>query len=477
MILFAERRISFLNIYFLLACALLLCASSGFAQGNFKNEAVIDQIGTDNRALIDQIGRGNRAGSDSMPMQQEGIFNTRDITQQGRNNAVGLEGPGLRQYGLLNDRTLFNTIFILQKSDGNSVGSVFQESRGSNANGVNELSVTQETADRNRVGSVIQIQEAGQAAQSAEIVQSGVRNSITRIEQYSNDSGVEGPNEIDVLISGTNNGGRTLEGFALRPSLSDSAIVQEADGTVDVSVHGNQIGLTIFGDENRFGLRQGGRMNVIGPVFIEGDMNQLGLRQDGTSNRIWMAVVLGDRNEIGVDQLVSNTATVDLIGHSDDNRIYAFQQGDNTLLARIDGDENTLVTVQDYDARAGYRKQAEIAISGSRNLVDLEQLGANMFDLLLDGSGNNMGTLFGDADHELLTAGYFRQKGAGNSMKLTVAGGDNQMGAKQAGLSNSIQARVRGEANQTAFVQLGDANRAVARQNGQNNSAGVFQYE
>ena len=455
---------------------LLLSTSASYAQSGNLNEAVIDQIGYDNRAIFDQAGQRNLAGSDDVSILQEGIYNMLNIRQDGKDNSVGRTLPGIIQHGLRNDIDLFNSIIVQQLSDDNTIETILQESQGANVNGINDLSVTQEAGNRNWIGSISQIQEAGKAGQRAVILQSGADNTIERVVQYSNDSGVEGSNEIEFLIFGSNNGGQALEGFALRPSVQDSSIVQEADGTVDASVHGNQIDMTILGNRNQFGLRQGGRMNVIGPLIIEGDENQIGLRQDGTSNRIWMALVLGDRNEIGIDQIVSNDATVDLIGQSDGNQLYAFQQGDNTLAARVEGNNNTALSIQDYDAGAGFRNHAEIGFLGNQNFSDLEQLGSNVFILEIVGSLNNHASagLF-TAGRDLISTGNFRQKGASNSMSFEVRGDKNLVAATQAGSENSIFSEIRGNQNQMAFVQVGEANSAVSRQTGKNNLAEFFQ--
>ena len=258
--------------------ASLVVATAGHAQSNRDNDVLIDQIGTDNSAIITQQGQVNLAGSDTQPMVQDGIFNALTIFQRGLNNTVGLTYPGVFQFGQLNTTTTFNQITLSQDSDDNKIRSIYQVSLGSIVNGANTLTITQETGGRNLINSVRQIQESGQAAQRATVVQTGRDNIIDRVEQRANDTGLYGPNEIDVNILGSNNGRVGLSGFAGVPIVSDSSILQEAD-TVDPGIYGNKVFLDIIGDDNRFGIRQGGRKNDVGRLAINGDQNQLGLRQ------------------------------------------------------------------------------------------------------------------------------------------------------------------------------------------------------
>ncbi|QUJ77780.1 hypothetical protein KDD17_07510 [Sulfitobacter albidus] len=455
------------------SCA--FAATSAQAQSNRDNDVLINQIGSDNSAIITQAGIRNLAGSDADPMLQDGIYNALTISQTGTDNTIGLTLPGILQIGRRNTPGIFNTIDLLQNSDENAVGSIEQISEGSVVNGANALTVIQQNGDRNLLRAVRQVQESGEAAQRASVTMTGADNIIDRVEQRSNDTGREGPNEIDVNILGSNNGRLALSGFAAEPSLADSSIVQEAD-TVDPGIYGNKIILDIIGDDNRFGLRQGGRMNDMGRLVLNGNRNQIGFRQDGTENNIQMAVVEGDDNEIGIDQIVTNIAQVDLIGLSNANRIYAFQQGTNMLEVRIEGDTNTLRTRQDYLSGTGGDNDATVTMTGNLNFADLEQLGDNVFSLAIAGDRNNAGGPFsGAAASGALTPGVFSQIGAGNVFSGVVTGSDNLMAAAQTGNANTITALVAGDSNQAAFVQMGNANIAFLDQNGSGNVAGVYQ--
>ncbi|MEQ6249440.1 hypothetical protein ABMC89_11175 [Sulfitobacter sp. HNIBRBA3233] len=464
------------------AVAGLVLASAAQAQSNRENDVLIDQIGTDNSAIINQTGQRNLAGSIVQPMVQDGIFNSLDITQTGLDNQIGRIGRGLFQFGRRNTSVIFNEITIIQDSDLNILGSVVQRSRGAVTNGANTLSITQQGGNRNRINAVRQIQEAGEQGQRATVVMTGRRNLIAWVEQLSNDTGIDDSNEIDVTIVGSNNGRLSLSGFAAEPSLLDSSIVQEGD-TVDTQVHGNKINLLIVGDDNRFGLRQGGRKNSMGLLTINGDENQIGLRQDGTENNIQMSVIEGDGNEVGIDQIVTNTASVNLIGFSNDNRIYAFQQGTNEVTATVEGNRNTLRNVQDYLSGQGGNNLATMDVFGNLNFADLEQLGGgigafgdNIFSLEIIGDRNNAGgPLLGAASRGGLTPGFFRQSGSGNEMAFTVAGSDNLFAAAQTGDANALTAVISGEANQAAVVQIGSYNVASLIQSGSGNNAGIYQ--
>ncbi|WP_226781144.1 hypothetical protein [Oceaniglobus trochenteri] len=453
---------------------LALGAGHAQAQSNRDNDVLIDQLGADNSAIITQSGQRNLAGSDLIPMTQDGIYNALGIFQRGLDNTVGLAAPGLSQLGRRNTTSIFNTIDIIQDSNGNTIGSVTQQSLGLVTNGANALAITQQTGDRNIVNAVRQIQESGEAAQSAVIVQTGRDNIIDRIEQRSNDTGREGPNEIEVNILGSNNGRLALSGFAGEPLVADSSVLQEAD-TVDPGIYGNKVVLDIIGDDNRFGIRQGGRMNDVGRLVVNGNGNQLGLRQDGTENNIQMAVIEGDGNEVGIDQIVTNTAVVDLIGQSDDNRVYVFQQGDGFAEARIEGDRNTLRVVQDYLSGNGGTNEARSSILGDDNFGNLEQLGDNLFALSITGDRNNGRASFLTDMGLSMTPGFFVQWGLRNEMDFQVTGSDNLFAARQDGDDNRLNAIITGSGNQAASSQTGDLNIATLIQTGNDNIASLTQ--
>lgn len=460
-----------------LAFGAFLAASPAVAQ-NRDNDVVIRQDGTDNSAVIDQSGLGNLAGSDDVPMFQTGIFNAIDIDQVGDGNTIGLTAPGLEQLGRQNTRDIHNEAVIEQRSNNNVVGSVVQRSLGSVVNGANRLTIRQTTGDGNAVNSVRQIQEDGEQSQTATIEQTGRGNLIDRVEQRSNDLGNDGENVITVKITGSRNGQLALSGFALRPQVADSSFLQEAD-TMDPSVYGNKIDFLVTGNDNRFGMRQGGRMNRMIGITVNGNDNQLGLRQDGTENDIQMDVIGGDGNEVGIDQIVTNTAVVDLIDDagetSDDNRVHVFQQGRNTLEVTIEGDLNAVEFRQDYASGMGGENEALADILGHNNFADVTQEGSNLFDLTIAGDDNTSTGLSGAASLGGQRAGVFAQRGIGNDMGIEVRGNANATAATQTGDRNFAVAMVMGNVNQAAILQDGDDNIARLRQNGTGNIAGIYQ--
>ena len=275
------------------------------------NDAVVDQVGTDNEARIEQVGSFNRAGSDEEPLFQDGIFNDLDIFQQGNNNSVGLTDPGLSQTGRQNTDQTFNKILIEQTSDANTVGSISQTSEGSVVNGANTLTIRQGGGGNNLVEVVRQTQQDGEAAQFATVEQTGSFNRIALIDQLANSNAFDEDNVITVRMTGVRNGQNGLSDYAAQPSVTDSSIVQEG-GNGDGRSNGNRVDILFTGDDNRFGIRQGGRMNDVGFITVNGDANQLGLRQDGTENDISIAPIEGDDNNIGIDQLGTNIAQVSL---------------------------------------------------------------------------------------------------------------------------------------------------------------------
>ena len=320
-----------------------------------------------------------------------------------------------------------------------------------------------------------QIQESGEAAQNAIIEVAGSDNLIDRVEQRSNDLGRDGDNAIDVSILGSNNGLSRLSGFAALPNVVDSSIIQEGD-TVDSNIYGNKIVLEIIGDDNRYGLRQGGRMNDMGRLLLNGNQNQLGLRQDGTENNIQISSIYGDGNEIGIDQIVTNIADITLIAQSEDNRIYAFQQGTNNLTARIDGNQNIFKSFQDYLSGRGGANLARASMIGDSNFADLQQSGNNLFDLEITGDRNNNGRPFvGVAEIGRLNSGQFVQRGANNDMTFRVSGSYNQFAASQIGAVNIMNVLISGSFNQAAVVQTGNTNVADLIQSGIGDVASIYQ--
>ena len=127
----------------LVSLMLTLTTATAEAQGNIENDVQINQIGTDNAAGITQIGARNIAGLEALPLVQDGIYNALEISQTGVENSIGHAGDGLFQFGWSNTTRVFNSIEIIQNSDGNAVGSVVQWSDGAVTNGANKLVVRQ----------------------------------------------------------------------------------------------------------------------------------------------------------------------------------------------------------------------------------------------------------------------------------------------------------------------------------------------
>ena len=437
------------------------------------NDAVIDQIGEDNTALIDQAGNGNMAGTELLPMLQDGIFNSLDIEQTGSGNEVGTRGTGLDQVGRANTAVTFNDIDIDQLSDGNLVGRVDQRSDGSVANGANTLVILQggaTGANDNAIVAVEQQQLSGTAAQTATLRQQGARNRIDQVTQRASTLGAGDPNVIDVAITGDDNGRIGLSGPAQVPLVQDSTLVQELRGTGDRRGQGNRIGLTITGDETRFGLRQAGRANLAEGIVVTGDRNEIGLRQDGDSNEITLGALDGDGNRIGVDQWGTNTTVVAVVGvGSDDNDVLVYQNGINDASVTITGSRSDLELRQDFLSGIGGRNLATIDIVGDETLLTVDQQGVNT--LTLDVTGDRTNRAAFTRGRAGLTPGRIDQRGDGNAARGEIVGDDNVTAMLQDGDLNDILLRVTGRSNESEFLQSGDGNTARLMQNGTANRA------
>lgn len=459
-----------------------LLATSAMAQATSDNDAVVDQAGTDNAARIEQVGSNNSAGSDADPLFQDGIYNDLDILQQGIGNSIGLTDPGLQQTGRENTVDIFNRILIEQTSDGNTVGSIVQTSEGSVALGANTLTIKQGGEGDNVVEDVRQTQEDGEAAQIATIEQTGQSNRIALIDQLANSDLEDLPNVITVRITGRSNGITGLSGYAAEPSVTDSGIVQEG-GNGDLRSNGNTVDMLITGDQNRFGIRQGGSRNDVGAITINGDGNQIGLRQDGSDNDITITPIEGNDNIVGIDQLGTNTAQITFevisagsaVSFSDNNRILVLQNGTNTFVLELEGDGNDFTSDQGYDASLGGDNEATVRLVGNGNVGRLTQLGDNFFTLDLTGDDNNATAFDDDFDAIEQAAGVFNQTGEGNESDITVDGSSNRFGFSQTGDRNAMFAMIMGAGNQMALAQTGSDNLAFVSQNGQGNRATVRQ--
>lgn len=449
----------------------VLPATGVMAQALDDNLVVIDQIGADNSADITQTGIRNGAGRDNLPMIQDGFWNRLTILQSGNDNSIGAQDPGLDQEGRFTTSRVFNEITIDQMSDDNVIGTIEQRALGVVPNGANALEIEQSGGDRNRVETVIQIQREGQAAQSMILRQTGADNVVVRASQFANTVDRDEPNVVRVTLSGNRNGRDRLGGFAARPSLIDSGIVQEV-GSADARGNGNFVDLLISGNDNAFGIRQGGRMNSVGLITVSGDFNDLGLRQDGDENDLSMAQIEGDRNSIGVDQMGTNLAEVNLIGPSDDNAVWMRQHTANAAFVIIEGSGNSIEAQQDILRGLGGENEAGIQMFGNDNRVEVVQLGTNLLTVRINGDTNNAaGPLSGSAAALGLTAGLLEQTGFDNRLEAGIIGNGNAIASLQTGDLNTILLKISGDTNEAAFVQMGRRNAAGLFQNGNANRA------
>lgn len=459
-----------------------LLAGTASAQATSDNDTVVNQAGIDNNARVEQAGSFNRAGSADRPLFQDGIYNDIDIFQRGNQNIVGLSAPGVQQTGRQNTQTVFNRIFIRQTSDDNTVGSITQTSEGSVALGANTLRITQSGRGNNAVETVRQTQADGQVSQFATVEQSGESNRIALIDQFANSNLENLSNEITVVITGFSNGITGLSDYAAQVNVTDSGIVQEG-GNGDLRSNGNLVDLMITGDQNRFGIRQGGSRNDVGALTLNGNDNQIGLRQDGSDNDITIAPIDGDSNIIGVDQLGTNITEItlgisssrDTSERSDNNRILVLQSGTNRFVLDLEGDSNVFSSTQGYDHSDGGDNVAVVRIIGNGNIGHLSQSGNNVFELTLTGDDNNAMVFDRDFDSVGQTAGALNQTGDRNRAAFTVDGSSNRFGFTQTGTMNAAIATISGSGNQMALAQLGSDNIAHLFQIGQNNRAIVHQ--
>lgn len=461
-----------------------VAADTATSQATSDNDAIVDQDGTDNQARIEQTGSLNRAGSDGHPIFQKGIYNNIIVLQEGIGNRIGVAAPGVSQFGLENTQTIFNQITIQQSSDENDVGSISQRSEGSIANGANSLTILQEGGGLNTVDRVLQTQQDGQAAQIVTIQQSGEFNRIALIDQLANSNAFDQDNRITVRMTGARNGRIGLSGYAAESIVLDNSIVQEA-GNGDTRSNGNLVDMLITGDFNRFGIRQGGRMNDVGFITVNGNENQLGMRQDGTENDITIAGPIdGDDNNIGIDQLGTNSILLSMQGistlaelsRSDRNRLFIRQDGTNSVTFDLEGDDNDFRIDQDFDANGrGGSNIATLSVVGSRNIGRVRQYGENTASLEIFGDDNNTAGFDGRINLAGVSTGFFLQTGDRNEASIFVFGDGNISGTVQSGDEHKILLSISGTSNQAAISQTGFANIGSLMQNGKSNSASVVQ--
>lgn len=442
------------------------------------NIAVIDQSGDDNTGLITQLGSNNRVGYEGDPIFQDGYYNELTIEQTGENNRIGLEGTGVNQAGDSSVPSVFNTLFVNQNSDGNTVGSIYQAALGSIPDGANRLVVRQGldgNGDQNRITTIVQEQLDGMPGQVANLIQTGDNNTINLVEQRSLTAAEFQENRIDASFSGSFNGRGDFTGPALTSRAIANSLVQRI-GYDGLGANGNEMDLSVKGDFNRFGIFQGGRKNSVGFVTISGNSNQVGFRQDGLENDITSSEIGGDGNRIGIGQIGTNRAFLSIIGFSSDNDLLGLQEGTNDLRYYVDGNGNDLSAEQGYSGGLGGDNFADISVSGNLNFFDVKQFGKNRATISVSGNLNNDPSLSFSGDSQIgLAPGFIDQIGMDNLTTATISGDQNMVGVSQTGNINAVTVTMLGNFNQAAFIQAGSLNTAWLYQSGNGNSAGFKQ--
>jgi hypothetical protein len=480
----------------------------------------IVQNGTTNAGDIVQSGLGNQAGTIALPLEQNGVFDDLVLTQSGDDNTIGLGGRGLVQTGTAStDGSPANSATILQNSDGNVIGELVQTTLGVHGTTGNTLGITQDKKGTNTIGSAVQVQDSGAAANVAEITQTGFRNWIDQVSQHTTSG--EADNHIVLTVTGDDNGIDTgsLAGAGSLAVLARSSGAAPSQIRQDGDLSGgaqNVTRLAITGDFNQFGVTQLGVDNSVAES-ITGSGNSFGTYQQGEHNQIASGGIAGDGNDLGIRQLgSSNIATAVLNWSSSDNEVGIGQIGDsNTADLAMKGDHGLVGISQD-----GRGHVASIDTVGDRNVILAMQVNAgrtssvgDSLTVSVNGDGNNgldgiSAAAFSGAaleaslqapalsrallvtpDATLLVAsldsgltlvpGMLAQLGEGDRMDISVgasrASDGNFFAVLQSGSGQSVTARVNGNANQFAVVQVNDDDTAVVSQDGDNNVAGIIQ--
>ncbi|MBL4918890.1 hypothetical protein [Szabonella alba] len=418
------------RVLYTTTCLLLISTTGALAD---NNEAWLDQSGTANVALIQQTGADNDAGSNAQNIRQVNQRNQLTILQGGSGNAIGLEansnGGEAGIYQISNrDGVNGNIIDIEQASDSNTVGAISQTSTGTMSNlQRNTVNIEQSGGNGNRVGSVQQWRQSSRG-NFTDIAQTGASNTIERVSQYSPSSGGgNARNELNVTMSGDDNGNGVLTGAADMSGAIASTLIQ---GEAAKRGSNNRATLIISGNTNQFGVTQYGDQNTVGTLTISGDLNEVGTYQDGSLNVIAVAEVDGTFNNVGVEQIgTSNSGSVDISGNS--NGLLMRQiGGTNIATAMITGNDN------------GWNQ----SLSGNAGLV----------------AGG-------------MPSGLIEQIGDNNTAHLAVTGDMNAFALSSFGAGNTINGSVTGDSNQVAVVQAGDMNTANFTQIGNGNNAGILQ--
>lgn len=466
----------------LAATALTLLTGAAMADGNKayihqggagggKNEASITQQGTGNN----QAGKADEPGGaiDQGADHGWGEANQLTISQDGGNLKVGVtgalvsdgsgfQGAGVDQYGWKNSAD------VTQTGSGNTVGSVIQRNYNANVTG-NKLEITQSNTGNN-------IDYAGQ--------------------NYVSGNGVTAANTATLTFSGKNNGTQGVaEGgagyYAGGPAGSSTwgvnAMVNvagepNANGVWQVGA-GNQIGMTVTGDDTRFAIRQDGQQNRANNLTIAGTSNALSIRQKGQGNSAMVASIGAgsNGNSIGILQnQKDNTALVGVIGS--DNYIGSRQDGEgNNTNASVFGNGNAT-----YATQSGNGNFSQSVIFGNANYLNNTQTGnGNISNAFVVGDRNNQVDTFNSpritgqmtVANARVGTGELTQTGDGNTVLLSVNSSDNRFATYQSGNGNNIRGTIGsvGGGNQAFVAQVGNSNLTSFTQNGAGNVLAVVQ--
>lgn len=516
-----------LGLMTMAAIAALALPKPVLADNNFLN---IIQDGDTHSGVVTQTGVGNQAGTADMPVHQQGVFDDLTLTQSGNDNAIGTATPGggLLQEGTASlDGSAANIATIVQNSNGNSIGELVQTTLGTHPVTGNTLAVTQDfganggPSGNNTIGSIEQVQDNGQSANSAAITQTGARNWLAGLSQHT--SSGQGNNRVTATFTGSDNGSApgkagTLAGvgplavLARSSGATASSIVQGDDLSGGA---GNAIDLAITGDYNQFGLTQLGTDNSVSNAIITGSGNSLGTYQSGDHNQITSGGIAGDGNDVGLRQVGSaNMISAVLNWSSSDNAVGIGQSGQhNWAELALKGNGSIVGISQD-----GANHVAAIHAVGNGNLVLAIQANAerntsvgDTLQVTITGDGNN--ALVGNAvqsftgpalqvalaapeiPRSLLVApdagvllpgsprglvpGQLLQWGEGNTMTIEIgaerASNSNLFAVLQLGNGGSVTAHVNGNSNQFVAVQQHNDDVAAINQDGNGNIVAISQ--
>jgi len=498
-----------------------------FADNNFLN---IIQDGDTHNGVVTQTGVGNQAGTTDLPVHQEGVFDDLILTQSGDNNNIGTATPGrgLLQNGTASiDGSAANAATIVQNSNGNHIGELVQTTLGTHPITGNTLAVTQDfganggPSGNNTIGSIEQVQDNGQSANFAAIVQTGARNWLAGLSQRTTSG--DGDNRVTATFTGNDNGSAPGNSRALN-GVGPLAVLARSSGATASSIlqgddlsggAGNAIDLAVTGDYNQFGLTQLGTDNSVGGAIITGSSNSLGTYQSGDHNQITSGGIAGDSNDLGIRQVGSaNLISAILNWSSSDNSvgIGQFGQGNWANLA-LKGNGGIVGLSQN-----GANHLATIQTVGNGNLVlaiqDYAGLNRSSGDALhvsIIGDGNNglagnsaqsftgpalqVALAAPDIPRSLLVApdagvlrpgsprglmpGVLLQWGEGNTITIEVGAArtsdNNLFAVLQKGNGGAVTAHVNGNSNQFVAVQQGNDDVAVINQDGNGNIAAIAQ--